>query len=40
MINNNGTAPTLADIEAIARYELAQIPEPLRQHVCDVIIRV
>ena len=40
MINNNGTAPTLADIEAIARYELAQIPEPLRQHVRDVVIRV
>lgn len=40
MINNNGTAPTLADIEAIARYELAQIPDPLRQHVRDVVIRV
>jgi len=34
------TAPTAADIEAIARAELARIPEPLRQHVRDVVIRI
>jgi predicted Zn-dependent protease with MMP-like domain len=34
------TAPTLADIEAIARAELARLPEPFGRHVRDVVIRV
>lgn len=34
------TAPTAADIEALARAELMRIPEPLRRHVRDVVIRV
>lgn len=33
-------APTAADIEALARAELTRIPEPLRRHVRDVVIRV
>lgn len=36
----NATAPTLADIEEIARAELRRIPAPLRHHVGDVVIRV
>ena len=40
MIDDIGPAPTLADIEAIARDELARIPDPLRRHVRDVVIRV
>jgi predicted Zn-dependent protease with MMP-like domain len=32
--------PTLADIEAIARTELARLPEPFRRHVRDVIVHV
>lgn len=34
------TAPTLADIEALARAALLRIPEPLRRYVRDVVIRV
>jgi predicted Zn-dependent protease with MMP-like domain len=34
------TAPTLADIEAIAGAELERLPEPFRRHVRDVVIRV
>lgn len=34
------TAPTTADIETLARAELTRIPEPLRLHVRDVVIRV
>jgi predicted Zn-dependent protease with MMP-like domain len=34
------TAPTLADIEAIARDVLERLPEPFRRHVEDVVIRV
>jgi predicted Zn-dependent protease with MMP-like domain len=37
---NTFTAPTLVDIEAIARVELARLPEPFRSHVRDVVIRV
>lgn len=33
-------APTLADIETIARVELARIPGPLRRNLRDVVIRV
>jgi predicted Zn-dependent protease with MMP-like domain len=40
MIKEIAGPPTLADIEAIARDELARIPEPLRRHVSDVVIRV
>jgi predicted Zn-dependent protease with MMP-like domain len=36
----NLTAPTLADIENIARAELARLPEPFRRHVRDVVIQV
>ncbi|MGE5539666.1 MAG: metallopeptidase family protein [Gemmatimonas sp.] len=34
------TSPTLADIEDIARAELARLPEPFRRHVRDVVVRV
>jgi predicted Zn-dependent protease with MMP-like domain len=34
------TAPTLAEIEAIARTELARLPEPFRSHVRDVVVRI
>jgi predicted Zn-dependent protease with MMP-like domain len=40
MAEANATAPTLADIEEIARAELRSIPAPLRRHVGDVVIRV
>jgi predicted Zn-dependent protease with MMP-like domain len=33
-------APSLADIEALARQAFAQIPEALRRHVADVAIHV
>ncbi len=33
-------APSLADIEIIAGEEFARIPETLRRHVTDVVIRV
>jgi predicted Zn-dependent protease with MMP-like domain len=39
-MTNASTAPTLADIEALARAALLRIPEPLRRHVRDVVIRV
>ena len=34
------TAPTLADIEALAREALLTIPIELRRHAADVVIRV
>lgn len=34
------TAPDIADIEALAREALKTIPEPLRRHVRDLVIRV
>ena len=34
------TAPTLAEIEAIARDAFDQIPEALRRHARDVVVRV
>jgi predicted Zn-dependent protease with MMP-like domain len=34
------TAPTLADIEALARVALKTIPEPLRRHAAGIVIRV
>ncbi|MBK8174192.1 MAG: metallopeptidase family protein [Rhodospirillales bacterium] len=34
------TPPSLDDIEAIARAQLETIPEPLRRHFRDVVIRV
>ena len=40
MIREIAGPPTLADIEAIALDELTRIPEPLRRHVGDVVIRV
>ena len=39
MNKSMNTAPTLADIEAIARAELRCIPEPLRNNLRDVVIR-
>jgi predicted Zn-dependent protease with MMP-like domain len=40
MTTPTATAPTLAEIEAIARAELARLPEPFRRHVRDVVVRV
>jgi predicted Zn-dependent protease with MMP-like domain len=34
------TVPTLADIERIAETALATIPEPLRRHAKDVVLRI
>jgi predicted Zn-dependent protease with MMP-like domain len=34
------TAPTIADIEAMAQAALKTIPEPLRRHAAGVVIRV
>ena len=39
-MRKQGTAPTIADIEAIARAALTSIPEPLRRHAAGVVIRV
>ena len=39
-IRKQVTAPTIADIEAIARAALTSIPEPLRRHASNVVIRV
>jgi predicted Zn-dependent protease with MMP-like domain len=40
MIKEIAEPPSAADIEAIARDELACIPDPLRRHVRDVVIQV
>ncbi len=40
MVTDPYTVPSLDDIEAIARRALADIPDELRQHVHDVVIRV
>jgi predicted Zn-dependent protease with MMP-like domain len=34
------TAPSLADIEALARRALATIPRPLKRHLGELVIRV
>ena len=39
-MNPPSTAPTLADIEALAQRALATIPERLKRHVGAVVIRV
>lgn len=39
-MNAYSTAPTLADIEALAQRALATIPERLKRHVGAVVIRV
>ena len=39
-IDRYTTAPTLADMEAIAREAFAGVPRELRQHLNDVIIKV
>lgn len=36
----NSTPPTAADIDAIAREQLATLPEALRKHVTDVVVQV
>lgn len=40
MTSVDDTAPDLADIEAIGLAALADIPERLRRHLADVVIRV
>jgi predicted Zn-dependent protease with MMP-like domain len=40
MISADDHAPDLADIEAIGRSALADIPDRLRRHLGDVVIRV
>jgi predicted Zn-dependent protease with MMP-like domain len=40
MISASDHAPDLADIEAIGRSALADIPDRLRRHLSDVVIRV
>ncbi len=40
MVTDPYTVPSLDDIEAMAHRTLADIPEELRQHVHDVVIRV
>ena len=39
-MSQNSTAPTIADIEALAQRALATIPERLKRHVGNVVIRV
>ncbi|MCG8359631.1 MAG: metallopeptidase family protein, partial [Kiloniellales bacterium] len=39
-IDRYTTAPTLADMEAIAREAFAGVPRELRQHLNDVVIKV
>jgi predicted Zn-dependent protease with MMP-like domain len=34
------SAPTIADVEALARAALKTIPEPLRRHAAGIVIRV
>ena len=40
MISADDSAPSLADIEAIATVALKRIPDKLKRHVTDVVIRV
>ena len=40
MIQRHSTPPTLAELELIAAEELQRIPEELRRHVGNVVIRV
>ena len=40
MISADDSAPSLADIEAIATVALRRIPDKLKRHVTDVVIRV
>ena len=40
MISADDSAPSLADIEAIASVALKRIPDKLKRHVTDVVIRV
>ncbi|MGH7000787.1 MAG: metallopeptidase family protein, partial [Stellaceae bacterium] len=39
-MSQSSTAPTMADIEALAQHALATIPERLKRHVGTVVIRV
>ncbi|HYL32482.1 MAG TPA: metallopeptidase family protein [Stellaceae bacterium] len=39
-MSQNSTAPTMADIEALAQRALTTIPERLKRHVGNVVIRV
>jgi predicted Zn-dependent protease with MMP-like domain len=40
LIPHHTTAPTLADLDTIAAAAFAEIPDELRQHAADVLIRV
>ena len=40
MFSADDSAPSLADIEAIATVALKRIPDQLKRHVTDVVIRV
>ncbi len=40
MISADDSAPSLADIEAIASVALKRIPDKLKRHVTEVVIRV
>jgi predicted Zn-dependent protease with MMP-like domain len=39
-LQSSSTPPSLADLEAMAREQLAAIPEELRRHLGDLVIRV
>jgi predicted Zn-dependent protease with MMP-like domain len=39
-MSQTSTAPTMADIEALAQRALATVPERLKRHVGNVVIRV
>ncbi|MDA8232592.1 MAG: metallopeptidase family protein [Magnetospirillum sp.] len=40
LIPHHSTPPTLADLEIIAQTAFAEIPDELRRHAADVVIRV
>ena len=40
MIRTFGTAPSLDEIEALARAALARLPEPFSLHLADIVLRV
>ena len=40
MSRSFGTAPSLDEIEALARAALARLPEPFSSHLADIVLRV
>lgn len=40
MSRSFGTAPSLGEIEALARATLARLPEPFSSHLADIVLRV